>query len=90
MPTQTKKRTKNKNGIIHFLDLAGEENLKVQFLTKCMTNISTNKKNVSKITFETEQMNASQALQDDAPVAVIVWIPRQNYQQAAKEMNENQ
>ena len=91
MPTQTKKRSKkNKNGVMHLLELVGEESLKVQFLTRCMTNITTNKKNISKITFETEVLNANQvAHNDDAPVGVIVWIPRQNYQQAVKEMNAN-
>lgn len=81
-PPAPSEEPKNKGGIIRLLELAGEKNLKLQFLTQSMTNISTNKKNVSKITFETDQLNATQVMNSNGNFGIIVWIPPADYERA--------
>ncbi len=58
---------------------AGNENVGFQVLTDCITNISTNKKGVSTITFKTEAVKCNEfiyELEKQKTVGFIVWIPR--------------
>ena len=57
----------------------GDDSVKFQMLAVAMTKISTGKK-CSKITFETNALNATQVALDSGPVGMIIWLPRDKYE----------
>lgn len=56
----------------------GDENIRLQRVDESMTNISTNKKGISKVTFETDAVSAGDFMGDNiAPMhGLIIWLPR--------------
>lgn len=65
----------------------GSENIKFQMLEVAMTNISTGKK-CSKITFETNALNATNVACNSGPVGMIVWLPRDKYNAIVAELKK--
>lgn len=73
--------------IIDLLQRAGVDNIKYQMLLSSLCNISTNKRGVSRITFETDQINASDVLANDGDwVGIVVWVPGRTIEEARRKI----
>ena len=64
----------------------GDENVIFQLLADSTTNVNTNKKGVSLITFATDQTNATAVLHDDGKIGFVVWFPRPAFEAATKDL----
>jgi len=80
-------------GIIELLQRVGERNVKAQLLSVAMTNISTNKRGVTRITFESEgeeTLTANEVGHGNARnVGVVLWIPAELAAKARREGPDN-
>lgn len=72
-------------GIIDLLTRCGEEKLRVQFVGPSMTNITTNKRGESRITFATDQLTANDVMGGTGMMGIIVWVPAEDVQRAKDE-----
>jgi hypothetical protein len=64
------------------IEKCGNDNVKLQLLSKSMTGITANKKGVSKVTFETTEITPNEIVFGNEPVCLIVWISRDAYNKA--------
>ncbi len=60
----------------------GDANIQVQFLDNCLSNIQTNKRGVSRVTFDTKAINATQIATDTDMVGIILWMDRTAFKKA--------
>ena len=75
--------------LVEMLTWIGDKELRFQWLSSCMTEIRELKKTKSnKISFETDQLNPNMIAQDNGPVGMIVWIPRDKFEAAKQEMTK--
>lgn len=66
----------SKTRIISLLEFVGEDDVKMQPLAQCMTNIST-VKGGSRITFDTNQLSPTEvAMEKQKMTGLIVWVPK--------------
>lgn len=75
-------------GIIELLQRVGEDNVKAQLLSAAMTDISTNRKGTTRITFETEasSLTANEVGHNNARnVGIVLWIPADLAAKARRE-----
>jgi hypothetical protein len=73
--------------IIQVLEAVGLDKCRAQSLSDCMTHISTNKKGISTVKFQTTNITATEVFNNDPKMACyIVWVPLDEYSKAiAKE-----
>lgn len=57
--------------------------LKVQFLHECLSDLQANKK-CAKVTFETDAITPNSLVGETEPVGIIVWIPRDDWNEMKK------
>jgi hypothetical protein len=63
--------------ISELVQQVGLENIRVQYIDESMTDISTNKRSVSKVTFETNALSATEvAIGLPKMCGLVLWIPR--------------
>lgn len=65
--------------IIELLNHVGVENVKVQFLSECMTRADwRNKKKATEIAFMTQEVTVGNLLQGTLgeKIGIIVWVPK--------------
>lgn len=65
----------------------GVENVSVQYLGECMTNIKTGKKE-TEISFVTQELTANDAMRGSSKTAMIVWVDSAQYNQATAELKK--
>lgn len=65
----------------------GAENVKVQYLGECMSNIKTGK-NETEISFVTQELTANDAVSGSTKTAMIVWVDSTQYNRAVAEIKE--
>jgi len=65
--------------------VGGDAVIQFQNLDTDMTNISTRKDGVSKVTFGTRAINATQVATDSHKVGLVVWFSRDAVNKALKE-----
>lgn len=65
----------------------GADNVKVQYLGECMTNIKTGK-NETEISFVTQELTANDAVSGSTKTAMIVWVDSTQYNRAVAEIKE--
>ncbi|WP_140186758.1 hypothetical protein [Providencia stuartii] len=79
-------------GLTKFIAAIGDDNMSVQALdecmTECMTNVSQYKKSVSKITFETEEINVTHVVTGTGKKGLIIWCDQQAYFDALNKIKE--
>ena len=80
-PTITPARPRALNqtnvNISELVQQVGLENIRVQYIDESMTDISTNKRSVSKVTFETNALSATEvAIGLPKMCGLVLWIPR--------------
>lgn len=66
------------------LKAVGDDRILVQSLAECLTNITTNKKGVSRITFETREATANDFMRGTNRVGLVVWIERSDWEEKAR------
>lgn len=74
-------------GITALIQAIGDENMSVQALNVCMTNISQKGNGVAKITFETDAITAGQVISDTGRRGLIIWCDKDKYIQALNDLN---
>lgn len=75
-----------------FIAKIGDENISFQLLNQCLTNIKTSKKDKNLVTFATEGLTPNDVMANTGNVGMIVWVPRERYEEIARELvepNEN-
>jgi hypothetical protein len=67
----------NPLSIVDLINGVGVDNVRVQFLDQAITNINTNKKGESNVTFGTKEITATEiAVGQSRQMALILWMPR--------------
>lgn len=75
-------------GVTKLIKKIGDENISVQALKTCMTNISQNRNGVSKITFETDAITPQHVVMNTGKIGLIIWCDQQAYLDALNELKE--
>ncbi len=65
----------------------GSENLKFQLLNQCLLSVQATKTKGNRITFATEAITPDEILSNDGAIGVIVWVPRDKWIAATKDMS---
>lgn len=66
--------------IIQVLEAVGLDKCRAQSLPDCMTHITTNKKGISTVKFQTSNITATEVFENNPKMACyIVWIPLEEY-----------
>lgn len=73
-------------GITALIQAIGDENIGVQALDTCMTNIS-QKNGVVKITFGTNAVTAGDVISNTGRRGLIIWCDEDKYIQALDDLN---
>ncbi|ENB9462966.1 hypothetical protein ABJA24_003311 [Providencia rettgeri] len=73
-------------GITELIQTIGDENISVQALKTCMTNISQNRNGVSKITFITDAVTTQHVAMNTGKVGLIIWCDPQAYLDALNKL----
>lgn len=66
--------------------VGGDEVVQFQNLDTDMTGITTDKHGVSKITFGTRAINATQVATDSDKIGLVVWLDRKKVKEAIKQL----
>ena len=75
-------------GIIELLTRIGEEHVFVQNVVENMTNITTDKRGVSKVTFVTPKLTAGEVMGEPQHVGLVLWLPADLVKKAQAEHTE--
>jgi hypothetical protein len=78
--------TKNPNGICALLAQIGEENIKVQNIADCCTEINQKKNGFSTLKIETKEMTPKDLILDGGKMGLIVWFPKDKLPDWAKRI----
>ena len=72
--------------LLELIQKIGVENISFQKLNDCIAgNVTTNQKGVTKITIATDAINCSNVVLGTGPVGIILWLPRDRFNEAFKE-----
>jgi hypothetical protein len=72
-------------GILDLIKKVGEDNLMLQLVGGSLVKAADKKRmKDTEITIATTQINASQAINDNGKVGIVVWIDRKDYDEAIK------
>lgn len=74
-------------GLTALIQAIGEENISVQALNVCMTNISQKRNGIAKVTFETDAITAGQVISNTGRRGLIIWCDGEKYIQAMDDLN---
>lgn len=69
--------------IAELINAIGVENIQVQFLYECMTNVQSTKHG-SKVTFATTALSPGTVASNSGPVGVVLWVPRDTWNKVTK------
>lgn len=73
--------------LIELIQFCGQESVEVQSISNALLNITTNKKGISKVSFETDNLTATDvACPPSRYVGYVVWIPREKFDKAVEEL----
>ena len=78
-----------KVGITELVARFGDDAIGVQMLAAAMSNISTGRDGVTKVTFGTQATTAGEALCDEGRVGIVLWVERETFDRVRKEIRES-
>lgn len=74
--------------LIELINFCGEDSVEIQSLTNSLLNVTTNKKGISKVSFETDNLTITDvACPPSRYVGYVVWVPREKFDQACQELS---
>ena len=72
-------------GILDLIKKVGEDNLMLQFVGSSLVKaIDKKRMQDTEVTIATTQVNANQVANDTGKVGIVVWIDREDYNEAIK------